>query len=407
MNAQEGSVVLNFAMYPYLPDVYNDSNEGLKEMIAKEFQSYCRRESLNVTVQLNFIESIDFAYDPDLVAEKFENDDVDIMEIDAIILGEIVDQGILLPIDSNFYPGYNADDYLPVADESLRYKGALYGIPTLVCGNFFVEFAKRAKRKPYLTTEVVDSVSYMEFLLRETSGPMSDRSAVLHTHFRGSWNLPLLYIQLFAIQHPHKDIKDAYCPFRSDEETLNSLRRYINFGIDTDGSNKGQNEYYYNYPEEMVHKMAHSKHTLFNGYTEVSGEVIQDSKVSGLSVKKIINVAAYSRHITYTDAVVVNRRVLGNEQKVAAVKAFLKFYTSLDVRKLVTLGEGPQNDPRYLMPARKDFYETSEADQIYRKIFSLFQLYSVAAPNHGLYHKLPYMNEALEASLGMYKCSCK
>ena len=272
-------------------------------MIKAEFQAYYQQESLEV--DLRFVSSAD-ACNPDVIATEFRNNEIDILEIDTIILGEVADKEVLLPID-NVYPDYKVDDFFPVAVQSSRYRDNLYGIPTLVCGNFFIEYAKSATATPYLPTEVVDSMSYMENLLCKISGPHSDRSAVLHSNFRGSWTLPLLYMQWFVVQNPHRDIGNAYFPFQPIEETLNSLRKFMNLGLDRDGYNKALSEYYKTNPTELITDMATSDHSLFNGYTEISGQVVKQSKRSQQTGLNIINAAAYSRHITFTDAVVVNR----------------------------------------------------------------------------------------------------
>ena len=80
-------------------------------MIKAEFQAYYQQESLEV--DLRFVSSAD-AYNPDVIATEFRNNEIDILEIDTIILGEVADKEVLLPID-NVYPDYKVDDFFPVA----------------------------------------------------------------------------------------------------------------------------------------------------------------------------------------------------------------------------------------------------------------------------------------------------
>ena len=128
-------------------------------------------------------------------------------------------------------------------------------------------------------------------------------------------------MQWFVVQNPHRDIGNAYFPFQPIEETLNSLRKFMNLGLDRDGYNKALSEYYKTNPTELITDMATSDHSLFNGYTEISGQVVKQSKRSQQTGLNIINAAAYSRHITFTDAVVVNRAhgVSGDARKMVAV----------------------------------------------------------------------------------------
>ena len=113
--------VLNFAMYPYIPDLNGDKLESLKNMIKTRFEVECFNEGL--TVELTFVDSSVYAYDVDEIAKKFRNNDIDVMEVDTILLGEIVDQDILLPVDT-VYPGFTSTDFLPAARGSdLQRKG--------------------------------------------------------------------------------------------------------------------------------------------------------------------------------------------------------------------------------------------------------------------------------------------
>ena len=66
-------------------------------------------------------------------------DAYDVLEVDTIMLGEIVDTGKLQQLDSIF--AVNDDIYPPSAVESVKIDSKLYGVPTLQCASFMTELS--------------------------------------------------------------------------------------------------------------------------------------------------------------------------------------------------------------------------------------------------------------------------
>lgn len=57
--------------------------------------------------------------------------------MDTILLGEVVDKGVVQKLDLSQYG--MQDDFLPAGVDAVMYKGGCYGVPTLNCANFLIE----------------------------------------------------------------------------------------------------------------------------------------------------------------------------------------------------------------------------------------------------------------------------
>ena len=391
--------VLNFAMYPYIPDLNDDSFQSLKKMIKTRFERECAAEGLDVA--LSFVDSLQYAYDVDKIALKFTHNCIDVMEVDAILLGEITDQNILLPVASA-YPGFTSTDYFPAAREAVTYNGTVYGVPTLQCGNFLIELADDKNTDTFLPVGEIRNMSDMEDALSGISGPGSDNSAVLLGNFRGSWTLPLFYVESYIFKYKNKRPEEAYekQPFEPDEAVLGDLRTFSGFALEADGSNKATNKYYKTCPGDMTERMVQSNQSLSTSYSETMGETLYRSMEAG-STKHVINVNSRNKLLTYTDALVINKQISRSKKRI--VEKFLKFYSGLKMRTMIAMGKDLDVvAPRYVLPARMDFYRSRHANKVYRKFFKVLKKYSVSAPNYGIYDRLSEMQDTLQMDL----CYC-
>ena len=391
--------VLNFAMYPYIPDLNGDNFQSLKNMIKSRFERECAADGLEVTI--NFVDSLQYAYDVKGIAKKFRNNDIDIMEVDAILLGEIADQDVLLPVDS-VYPAFTLTNYFPAARWAVTYNGTVYGVPTLQCGNFLIELADNRNTSPFLPVSEIRTMSDMEDALSGISGPGSDNSVILLGNFRGSLALPLFYIGSYIFKYKNKRPEEAYeaQPFEPDEAVLDDLRTFSGFAQETDGSNKATDMYYEECPGDMIERMVQSSHSLSTSHSERMGETLYRSR----EAKHVINVNSRNRLLTYTDALVINKQISGSKKRI--VKKFLEFYSGLEMRTRIAMGEDLDVvAPRYVLPSRLDFYRTISADGVYQRIYQRFYEllihYSVSAPNHGITQDIrKEMQGTLQKELG-------
>ena len=275
----------------------------------------------------------------------------------------------------------------------------MYGVPTLQCGNFLVELADNKNTDPFLPIGEIQAMSDMEDALSGVSGPGSGYSAVLLGNFRGSWTLPLFYVESYVFKYENKSPEEAYVtqPFEPDEAVLNDMVTFSGFALEADGSNKATNKYYKTCPGDMTERMVQSKHSLSTSYSETMGETLYRSMQAG-SRKHVINVNSRNRLLTYTDALVINKI---SKSKTKIIEKFLKFYSGLEMRTKIAMGEDLKlKTPRYVLPARLDFYRTGPAYEVYQMFFKLLKKYSVSAPNHGIYAKTSEMQKTLQEELG-------
>ena len=64
-------------------------------------------------------------------------DSFNILEIDTILLGEVVDSGVLQKLDHDKYK--LQENYLDLALNAVCFKDNYYAVPTLHCANFLIE----------------------------------------------------------------------------------------------------------------------------------------------------------------------------------------------------------------------------------------------------------------------------
>ena len=109
--------------------------------------------------------------------------------------------------------------------------------------------------------------------------------------------------------------------------------------------------------------------------------------------------------LTYTDAVVVNKSKFADQGRATLITKFVEFYTSLAFRTRFAFGKDLPSSvfyPRYVLPARKDFYTERDAmqDKYYQQFHDALQ-HSVPAPNHDIYSKRKALQKQLQKALGM------
>ena len=193
-----------------------------------------------------------------------------------------------------------------------------------------------------------------------------------------------------------------------DDGLVKDLGEFIDFGKLESGKNPDSDGTFHDHHNKLVHEVVDSKHILMYAYSENMGETLQKAFKKGRQKRTLAIVSpplGDSNHLlTYTDAAVVNKHRFADPKKAAAIIKFVKFYTSLAFRTSIALGKdlvSPEY-PRYVLPARKDFYTEAVAkDDYYREFHRALLEHSVAAPNHGIYFKRKELQRKLEKSLGM------
>ena len=112
--AENQDLILEVALYPYVPDVERFETE-VRERWAQEHSD----------VKLHFVDWDCYCSDPDPA--------LDVFVFDSIYLTSFVEAGYLLPIPVERIR--EREDILPFALEGCVWEGKLYALPQLKCGN--------------------------------------------------------------------------------------------------------------------------------------------------------------------------------------------------------------------------------------------------------------------------------
>ena len=359
---------LKFGLYPYIPDLGNDTLEGLKDFIKKEFES----EHLDITLTVS---SMWKPYNLENVVGCFKTESFDILEVDTLLLGEIVDEGVVQELDLSKH-GLCQDDFLDSCMAAVTYKKTCYGVPTLSSAKFLIELVAGDEDE----TEVLCSletgdksfknlpevVEHHRHVFKGTSSHVSD--------FRGKWAFPIMYL-------------DAYTAVNGSKSILEGVHAPINFANDSEVLEHMKCTWSNDTSEEE--DVSESDHVMTYGYSELLGQFMADKMNKGKKIHAscimVPPLGANANLLMYTDAIVINKKSFSGKRKKAIIK-FMKFYTSLSFRNKFAAGADLRepHPPRYVMISRKDFYTEGfgASDKNYKNLHPKLQS-SVAAPNHG------------------------
>ena len=348
----ESKVRLKVGIYPYIPDLNGDELKGLREFIKIEFEKQHPDIDLTVNTDWN-------PYSVEKVAGYLSSheESFDIVEMDTILLGEVVDKGVMQRLD---LARFDLDDALfPVAVDAVTYRGHCYGVPTLNCANFLMELI--ASDVPPSESEILcslekgdHSVEDLRKLVRRYHGLFEGVSPLVG-NFRGKWELPLMFVDAYIDKHGKKSADEAVdAPIDSpnNADVLDNMRWFMGLDDAPDGTNKGESGEYSDGPP--VKDIADSDHIMMYGFSEWLSQVMVDKMVKKKHIHAscIISppLGAENNLLTFTDALVVNNSRFAEQRKHPVITKFIKFYTSLSFRNKYAEGQDLKepHPPRYM-----------------------------------------------------------
>eukprot|EP00731_Ephydatia_muelleri_P001901 Em0001g1901a len=285
-------------------------------------------------------------------------DAFDLVEVDTVLLGEIVDSNLLQPIE------IDTSRFLPQAAKAVTYNRKTYGFPTMVCSNFLVT----------------------------TSNPKgTTHSDALIGKFTGSWTRSQYYLNAYINIHGadslYKGVDSNPC---EEREALDAVK-VLSESCKTNGQNPCTENWS---SKDMIDAVVKSKESTFLGYSETIGEALM--KAPGLKITSIkppplaIDVRK-TKTLVYTDAVVMNSH-MDNEKREAAIK-FIDYYTSTELRLDLALCKDfvkpHKKCVRYELPADLQFYANPRLpkETLFQQFHSIIDTLGVSGPNHRLYYK--------------------
>lgn len=399
---------LKVAIYRHIPDLAGDELAGLRRFIADEFLKVSGKEiaveSQISPYDLNALKSTYLADGPEAY---------DVMEIDTLLLGELAKTGRLQALEETHGFRVTEDVFTPSAVSSVRYpprhlvnETRLYGVPTLHCANFLMELADvdHVPRTPLLK----DWRSFDE-LKRDLDRARreSDHTIFVAGNFRRIVDLSMLYLQAYVNKYGQDSVYEGIDAPVSDPELIRELKDFTDSGKLPSGWNPGTDGKFSN-RDLLIKAVTDSKHIIMYGYSEIMAEALQSAAASNRH-KCVLRIVAppldeSNSLLTYTDAVVVNKSSFADPERAETIKQFVEFYTSLTFRTSFAMGDDLPDfvlHPRYVLPARKDFFTQTAVSQdgYYRQFHDGLQ-HSIPAPNHDMYFKKAELYKRLEEALG-------
>lgn len=402
---------LRVSIYPYIPDLAGDNLLGLRKYISQSFE-----HATGIKVE---VESSADPYDLDSLKSKYlstdSTDSYDIMELDTILLGELVKSGKVKEIRSMKDLNIDFEPFFDWCKTSATVRGNLYGVPTLQCASFLMELVSlgHSPTRPLLLGEWQSFSELKKALDRQEN---SGHRILVAGDFRGSWGLPMFYLDAYVDKHGKGSVYEGVdAPVDANDEIVEHLKEFTDFGTLANGENPDISGEFHEHHSALIKEVVDSQHILMYSYSEGLGETLHQASLKRKQ-KKVLEIIstpldAHNFLITYTDALVVNSS--SDPNRAGDIAKFIEFYTSLDFRTAYAFGRDlpmSVHYPRYVLPARRDFFKDTFAanDDYYKFFFKVLKQHSIPAPNHDIYQKRIQLQKTLQRLLGIkHEGKCK
>lgn len=354
---------LRVSLYPWVPDA-----ESLVRWIEADFEA--THPTIDLVVRpLN--QSYDWmpeytgdlAYEIDKTVQSLTGGGADaqhLVEVDAMILGELARRGALAPF------GLAQADFLPFAREAVTYGGVEYGVPHWTCGYFVIseDADVRQARNAY----------QLAGTLRDARTPRVDLVGDLD----GSWDAISVYLDGHRDTWPGRSLQDALLHTELDPAVAASFRA-LGTACEKDGVNYCGSD--------GVDLFATGQADALIGYSERLNPILSHP---GRSVETLHVASATlgggDHPALFTDALVKSPGCT-TAQCSEAARAFAAYYTSDRVFEVVLMSRdgAPGATPRYLLPSTGSAfaYGAVGADPLYQQLRREIEG-GVAFPNHGV-----------------------
>ena len=397
---------LRVAIYSWIPDLADDKLQTLKEWIEATF------EAENSEIDLKILTAIGFdIYDIDDLKSHLINDPSapHVVEIDTILLGEIVDEDLIAEIDPQTYGLKVPGAYLPFTLEAVQYNGSYYAVPTFICANYLMGVNVGDASQICPIQNGATAYSDLNNVLNQCKQNLifPPRTMTLTGNFKGSWQLPNVYIDTYIDHHGRNTVYEAInsnIPAQTD--VISDMKSFIEYCQTEDGNKCFSGAF--KSVVSMLTAVVDKRQTITSySYSEYIGTYLQHTLNNGIhfDVYDIIAppLGPNNNFLMYTDALVINK-ALQTTTTLQDIDDFINFYSRLNTRLSIAFGDDlpAPHPPRYLMQARNDFYTTQNVtnDSIYSLLNGTLQ-YAVAAPNHGLYYNRHEMAQQITQTLNI------
>jgi thiamine pyridinylase len=179
------TVELKVALFPYLPSASNGSNSQLTARLEREFEA----RNPDVDLILRPLDPVnDDFYDPLWIAGQLKSG-VDLVEVDTVLLGTLLDLEVISPWPSNL----PTSDWNMIALEASRHQNQIFGVPHWMCGNFII--SRHASIKDARSLDSLTSI------LTGLNTPQRN----LAGNMVGSWDTASLFLDAWADTRSERD----------------------------------------------------------------------------------------------------------------------------------------------------------------------------------------------------------
>jgi thiamine pyridinylase len=379
-------VTLRVPIYPYIPDAAGDQFASMITRIETEFE----QRNPNIDLVLNPSCFQDDFYDPASIARSLKGEgecDYDVIETDAVILGELVATGAVRPWsrlpDQVFWH--------PAGVGASMHEGRLYGIPHWLCGHFIISRDENVRQ--------ARTVSDLLQALESRQTPEPDIAADM----LGSWNLPALYLDAWADTNGARNVESAVTTSNYDLRVLDGLRRFTQ-ACESNGANPCVDGTYNDDYDLPAKRFAQGQADATMGYSERL-HVILKNLPAGRSASEIKLSSAPlgdgDRPILFTDSYFLSVRCTGACEQ--AARRFVEYMSRPSTFEWILMSEdapaGAQV-PRYLVPATLDAYATPKVRQDpFYPIIALELLTGMPFPNEGLLNIRRQMRDDIQEAI--------
>lgn len=368
---------LRAVMYPYIPNGPDDAEARLATRLEREFED--ARPDIDLDLQLSW-DADPYEYD-DLTRWLTSTDPaeaVHVVEVDALILGELVAQGLVAEWPE--LPG--AADFVGAARDTVTLDGKVYGVPHWLCGHLVIsrdpEIARAAT-----ASALLDALATGEPSLAGVSGT-----------YLGSWNAVSLYTDAWVDTHGPDDLAVSYSEPLEDE-VLAGMRAVAQTCVQGD-TNPCLGEAFQDDFDAPARAFVEGAFQATFGYSERLHYIVN----AGVEPSQIhlgsISFGASSTPVLFADAFVVRKDCTGACWD--AAQAFIEHAVAVDTFRWMLLSQdAPGDAPRYLMPARATVFDDAAiaADPLYQQIENAIEG-GVAFPSRGF----PVADDAREQRAG-------
>jgi thiamine pyridinylase len=381
---------LKVQIYPWLPDVNHDGFASMVQRFKEEFS----KENPDVELTINPSCFTNDVYDIPYVINALKGGDagcdVDIVEMDMLALGDVVDSGAAQP-----WPNISANPppyhWHPASISASTYQGQLYGVPHWMCTHF-VFSRDSAVAKANSSADLIEA-------LNQLGTPQPN----LAGHYLYNWNTNALYLDAWADNHPG-DPATAISETQLDGAVLASMHAVAaqceSGGVNHCLDGVWEEAELYDTPAKLF---ARKKADATFGYLELLNTIAPNLpgrtklEKSGI-VLNTLPLGEGNTPLMFTDGFVLSSRCTGACANAAQRFAAYMSRTST-MEWLLAAKDVPaaKRIPRYVLVANLDTYRTPSiaGDYFFRRANALTRKATRAFPNAQFYPTLDPMYDLI------------